>query len=272
MKSLRALRRPIAVLACVLALAPLSLAAMRVLVTVVEQKSGKPVENIKADEFTFLEDKLLRRVEAVEFSSKPIDVMLLVDTSLVGGMVQPVASSLISELREKEQMAVVSFDSSAEMIQDFTSSRQILSESLNKVKYGNTPRVLDALFSAIQDGFDHSVFRRVIFLVTAGLEGRSRVSEKDVARLARKKGVSIYPIYAAGSAKGMFEDLARMTGGASFHLRDLQKAGSKPSERIFEAARSNYTLTITGNLGLGEKIRVEVKRPDKLLISALPLD
>ena len=49
--------------------------------------------------------------------------MLLLDTSLVGGMVQPVAENLIAQIQPKEQMAVVSFHSSADLIQDFTSSQ-----------------------------------------------------------------------------------------------------------------------------------------------------
>jgi VWFA-related protein len=249
-------------------------AAMRILVTVVEQKTGRPVENLKADDFLVLEDKLPRKVEAAEFSRQPIDVMLLVDTSLVGGMVQPVASNLIGALNEKEQMAVVSFDSSTEMIQDFTSSHQLLEAALGKVKYGNSPKVLDALFAAMDGGFDHSTFRRVILLVTAGLEGPSRLHEREVIRLARKNGVSIYPVYAAGSGRSLFETLSRGTGGASFLLRELQKsaAGQSPAARIYDVVRGNYTLTITGNLGLGEKVKVEIKGQPKLQTSALPLD
>ena len=38
-----------------------------------------------------------------------------------------------------------------------------------KVKYGNEPHVLDALFAAIDGGFQSSSFRRVIVLVTAGV-------------------------------------------------------------------------------------------------------
>jgi hypothetical protein len=36
--------------------------------------------------------------------------------------------------------------------------------------------------------------------------------------------------------------------------------------------RSHYTLTLSGNLSLGEKLKVEVARPVKLLVSALPLE
>jgi VWFA-related protein len=248
--------------------------AMRVIVTVIEQKSGRPVENLTAQDFSVLEEKTAKRVEGAEFARRPVDVMLLVDTSLVGEMVQPVASSFIGELKDKEQMAIVAFDSSAELIQDFTSSRELLSGALRKVKYGNSPKVLDALFAAMEGGFEHATYRRVVLLVTTGLEGYSRVNEREVIRLARKAGVSIYPVYAAGSGRSLLETLARQTGGASFHLRDMQRAGGSgsPAARILDVVRGHYVLTVAGNLGFGEKVKVEVRRPDKLLVSALPLD
>jgi VWFA-related protein len=251
-------------------------ASMRLIVTVVEPKTGKPVEDLKAEDFIVLEDKLNRRVEAASFARQPIDVMLLLDTSLVGGAVQPVAQGLIGELKEKEQMAIVAFDASAEMIQDFTGSRQLLADSLQRVKYGNLPRVLDALFAAMDGGFENATFRRVILLVTTGYEGDSRLHERDVIRMARKQGVSIYPVYATGAEKGMMEELARRSGAASFSLREMQKSGGQSSipGRIFDVLRAHYTVTISGNLGLGEKVKVEIKgrEKDKLRVSALPID
>jgi len=248
-------------------------ASMRVIVTVVEQKTGRPVEDLKLEDFLFLENNVSRKIEAAEFARKPVDIMLLVDTSLVGGVVQPIAASLIGELQEKEQMSIVSFDSSAELIQDYTSSKQLLSAALGKVKYGNTPKVLDALYAAMDGGFRNTIYRRAILLVTAGLEGNSRASEKDVIRFAQKNNVSIFTVFTAGSGRSMFENLARRTGGASFLMRDLQRNGQgSPSARIFDVVRGHYTLTLTGNLGLTEKVRVEVKRPDKLFLSVLPLD
>jgi VWFA-related protein len=256
----------------VLAISPLS-AATKVLVTVVEQKSGRPVADLKAGDFTLLEDKSARRIESAEFSTDPIDVMLLLDTSLVGGMVQPVAENLIAQLQPKEQMAIVSYHSSADLIQDFTSSKQLLVQAAAKVKYGNTPRLLDALYAAIDGGFEHSTFRRVILVLTTGAEGPSRTGEREVVKLARRNGVSVYPIYAVGYEKSLFENLARQTGGASFNLRNLSKTGGQqPGPRIFEVLRSHYTLTLPGNLALGEKIRIEVNRPEKVFASALPLD
>src|SRR5437016_4669139 len=97
-------------------------AATRLVVTVVEPKTGHPVTGLKAQDFTLFDDKKPLRVEDAEFSQSTIDVMLLLDTSLMGQMVQPVGETLIAQLQPKEQMAVVAYHSSADLIQDFTSS------------------------------------------------------------------------------------------------------------------------------------------------------
>ncbi len=248
-------------------------AATRILVTVVEPKSGRQVTDIKAQEFSVLDDRTARAVEGAEFTRDTLDIMLLLDTSLAGGLVQPVAENLIAQIQPKEQMAVVSFHSSADLIQDFTSSKQLLMRAISQVKYGNAPRVLDALYAAMDGGFGSSTFRRVILLLTAGVEGPSRTSERDVVRLARRNGVSIFPVYMIGAERSLLENLARQSGGASFSLREMKKsAGAQPGPVIFDAARGHYVVTVAGNLSLGEKLKVEVKRQQKLFVSALPLE
>ena len=47
---------------------------------------------------------------------------------------------------------------------------------------------------------------------------------------------------------------------------------SRQAPRIFEAVRGNYTLTLAGNLALGEKLKIQVPGKRKLDISTLPLD
>jgi VWFA-related protein len=247
--------------------------ATKILVTVIELKSGAPVLNLQAQDFTVLDDKTPRQVEAVDFTHDTLDIMLLVDTSLVGPMVQPLSEELIAQLQPKEQMAVVAYHSSADLIQDFTSSRELIRRSLAGVKYGNEPHLLDALFAAIDTGFQDSIFRRVVVLLTSGFEGNSRSNERSVIRLAQRRQVSIFPVYMAGNERSLLETLARETGGASFNARGLRKGSAdQPGQRVFEVLRSHYTLTVSGNLGLGEKLKVEVKRPDKLQVSALALE
>jgi VWFA-related protein len=247
-------------------------ASTRLLVTVVDQRTGRPVTDLKAGEFRVHDEGVLRKVEAAEPAQGLLDVMMLLDTSLVGAIVQPVAESIIAQLHSKDQMAIVSFHSSADLIQDFTSSKELLRRALLRVKYGNVPNVLDALYAAIEDGFHESSFRRVLILLTAGLEGSSRVSEREVLRLARRRNVSIYPVYVLGSGRSLFETLARETGGAWFVVRELKRMGSPPGPRIFEVIRSPYILTLSGNLSLGERVKVEIERPGRYQISALALE
>lgn len=260
-------------LTLVVLLPAIAAAQTKVLVTVVEPKTGKPVTDLKAPDFTILEDKTPRTIHSAEFTTGTIDIMLLLDTSLAGGMVQSLADDLIAQLLPKEQMAIVSFHSSADLIQDFTSSKELLNRAIHSVKYGNQPSVLNAIYAAIDGGFQSTTFRRVLLLLTTGVEGGGRVTEKQVVKLARQNGVSIYPVYVIGYERSLFENLARQTGGASFNLRDLRKESEKViGTRIFEVLRSHYLLSVGGNLALGEKVSVQVKRPTKLFISSLPQD
>lgn len=190
------MRRKPTVAVLFLALVSTLAASTKLLVTVVEPKSGQPVTGLRAEDFTVLDDKTPRQVESAGYESAVLDVILLLDTSLVGPMVQPVADNMIAQLQPKEQMAVVAFHSSADLIQDFTSSKDLLGRALAQVKYGNSPHVLDGLYATIDGGFQNSTFRRVILLLTAGMEGNSRVKENEVVSTARRNGVSIFVVYA----------------------------------------------------------------------------
>ena len=259
-------------IACLFILAPAG-AATKILVTVVEQKTARPVSDLTAADFSVIDSEAPRRVEAAAYATGNVDIMLLVDSSLVGGMVQPVAADLIAQLHEKEQMALVAYHSAADLVQEFTSSKDLLRRALSGIRYGNEPRVLDAVFAAADGGFEGTVLRRVILLLTTGIEGSGRVSERSVVRVARKNGISIYTLYLSGQERGLFEALARQTGGAAMSIRELSKEKDKAASRVFDVIRGAYTLTLAGNLAVGEKVKVEVKRPGaKLFVSALPLD
>jgi Mg-chelatase subunit ChlD len=231
------------------------------------------VTSLAAGDFLLTDGSSPRRIESAKFETGAVDVMLLVDASLAGQMIQEAAGSMVAQLGEKEQMAVVAFHSTPDLIQDFTSSKQRLTAAIGGIRFGNDPRMLDAVFAGADGGFENSTWRRVIVLITAGIEGRSRVSEASVIRVARKNGVSVFPVFALGYERGMFETLARNTGGAVFSMRDLSKATKAPAARIFEVMRGWYSVMVSGNLALTEKFKLEVKQPGrKLLVSALALD
>jgi Mg-chelatase subunit ChlD len=184
-----------------------------------------------------------------------------------------VAGLFIDQLQPKEEMALVEFASSADLIQDFTSSKQLLKRAVESVKYGNQPKLLDALYASINGGFSNSTYRKVIFLLTTGYEGSSRIRDpRDVVRLAQKNSVTICPIYLVGAERSMMEELASRTGGASFRINSRDQAVTrKQIADIVAAVRSHYVLTLSGNKMPGEKFKLSVNRPEKLFVSYLPL-
>jgi Mg-chelatase subunit ChlD len=189
-------------------------------------------------------------------------------------MVQGIAPGLIEQLGEKEQMAIVAFHSTPDLIQDFTSSKELLQKAIARLKFGNDPDVIGAIYASADTGFENALERHVILLVSPGLDAGGRVSIEATIKLARKNGVSVYLISPRGFS-GWYEDIAKRTGGAAFNLRELAKAVKEEKQiapRILEAVRGNYTLTLAGNLALGEKLKIQVPGKRKLDISALPLD
>lgn len=266
------MRRSVCLVALMAAGLP-ALAGNRLLVTVVDRRSGEPVTDLKCEEFRVTVAGAPKTVEQCEFTTGIVDTMLLLDSSLIGNIVSPLAFDLIKQLGEKEQMAIVAYHSSAELIQDFTSSQERLRSAVEQVQFGNAPRLLDALYAAIREGFTGASYRRVILLLTSGVDGPSTVSEKEVTRLARRQGVSIYPVYVMGYGRSLMERLAAQTGGASFNLRDMgERMRGSPAERIFQVVRGHYILTLSGRLPLGDDFKVEVTRKQRLLVSALPLE
>jgi hypothetical protein len=231
----------------------------KLLVSVFNEKTGEPLTNLTAANFIVTDDRTPLTVVSAKFQTGTLDIMLLVDTSLVGEMVRPLGAAFIAALEEKDQMAIVSYHSSADLIQDFTSSKQLLQGALAKVEYGNSPRVLDALFATLDGGFESSTSRRAVILLSAGVEGNSRVPEAEVHRLTRARRVSIYPVFVMGAERSMFQRLADQSGGAYFAARKLKLDPRPLAARVYSAARGQYEIEVSGVYTLGNRVEVAVQ-------------
>ena len=233
---------------------------VKLLVTVVDEKTGHPIDNLQASNFLILDDKKPLQVVSAEYQKHLLDVMVLLDTSALGEAVRPLGASFVDGLGEKEQMAIVAYHDSAELLQDFTDSKELLRNSLRQLRYGNNPRALDGLFAALDSGFDvSSAGRRVIVVLTAGVEGRSHVALGEVLRLAREKRVSIYPVYASGADRALFRRLAQRTGGADFGERRLKLKPKEMAEVVYSVLRGSYTLELSGVYTLGERLEISIQ-------------
>lgn len=242
--------------------------AAKVLVTVVDAATGEAVIGLTASDFGAIENRVVKRVESVAVADGPLDLLLLIDASLAGDITKPAATAIIGQMNRSERMALATLGDKANRLLDFTASQEDLRHALEMASSEGDPRLLDGICAALEIPFPNARARRALVVLTAGIEGLNRNTVQDVIRLARKNRVSIYPVFVHGSSRGMFETIAKQTGGAAFSLRDHKAV---TGARVLQAVRGAYWLQLAGSTPSGERLRIHVKGREKTFVSALPL-
>ena len=243
-------------------------------VTVYDERTAESVTGLGPERFSVRDGNTALQVVSARELDTPVDTLLLVDSSMVGNAVRPIAEAVIGRLDEGDSAALVSFDESADLLQDFTSDHRALSKGLDRIEYGNLPRLHDALYAAIDGGFSSGSNRKAIIVLSAGVIARSRTSEAEVIELARAKGVSVYPVFVRTAARGALRRLALRTGGASIAAK---RTGLEPRQlagRVLEAVAGQYELSVSGVYTLGDQVTAEIASQTKTNLSAsvLPID
>lgn len=243
-------------------------------VTVYDERTAETVTGFGPERFSVKDGNTALQVVSARELDTPVDTLLLVDASMVGNAVRPIAEAVIGGLDEGDSAAVVSFDESADLLQDFTSDQSALSKALDRIEYGNLPRLHDALYAAIDGGFSGGSNRKAIIVLSAGVIARSRTSEAEVVELARAKGVSVYAVFVRNDARGALRRLVLRTGGASIAAKRTGLEPRRLATRILEAVGSQYELSVTGVYALGDQVTAEIISQTKTNLSAsvLPVD
>jgi len=230
----------------------------RLLVTVVDTM-GAPLTDLPAGSFQVLVDKSPRQVVKAEYQKDLLNVALLIETSAYAGMgraeqIGRFAGFLIQQLGDKEQMSVISYASSADILQEFTSSKSLLMRSLGGIKNGNDASIMDAIYATVDGGFQGAVGRNVVVVISTGAEGFNKVKRPEIVELAERRKVSIFGVSLSGN-KDPLERLAEETGGAYYGGRDLRQPDSL-AKNLMNSLRGYYVLTVNGSLD--GSINVEV--------------
>lgn len=237
-----------------------SLAAqdLRLLVTAFDERTGEAYTDLKAESFAIQDSSTPLRILEAEYVQDNMDLMLLVDSSRVGQIVTPLVGPLIERLPEGSQMALVGFDMSATLVQDFTSSKDLLRRGWGSMRYGNNPRILDALYAVLDGGFENTTARRVALVIAAGVEGASRTPPADVLELARRRGVQIHFAFVEGADARLMRDVASGAGGAWFHAKKLDLTPDQLAERVYSVIQGRYAVKAGGVTTLGNRLKAEI--------------
>jgi Ca-activated chloride channel homolog len=271
-------------------------------------RQGKVAYGLKRNQFRVFENGVEQEIayfeapEAVNdpgSNSKPLTVALMLDisdsTQFKLTKIQSAALTFIDLLRAGDRVLVVSFDKQAQILSEATEDRNVLRESIKRIKTGGGTGLYGALDEIINRHLLRVIGRKAIVLLTDGVDTTSKDASFDSSiRSAETSDVAIFPVqyhtytdfsdnpsretYTAGSfgsvshvtKNGEFASeaykratlylrlLADKTAG-HFQFADSAKNLARSFETIATQLREQYTLGYYPKSKVGERRQIEVK-------------
>ena len=265
----------------------------------VRDKKGALIPSLEKNDFTVLEDG---KPQTIKYFTRetdlPLTIGLLVDVSgsqrnLIN-IEQSAASQFFSQvLRKKDLAFLMMFGEEAELLQDYTSSPRLLTQGLQELRVssgvqgihpGPVPTVggprgtvlYDAVYLAAHDKLQGEVGRKVIVVITDGVDQGSRLSINEAMEAAQKADAVIYSIdYSdpsaygygfgfGGGGEGALRKMSEETGGHVYKV-DRKHTLNQVFQELQDEMRSQYMIGYTPNNDVrdGAYRKLEIKLSNK---------
>lgn len=186
---------------------------------------GQPVPDLTAGDFSVV-GELADRAEVVSvrsFSDEavPINVVLMIDvSSSMAGMpiesARAAASAFIEAIGPNDPVAVMTFSTGTNLIQDFTTDKDALNAAVSNLGFGGETFLFDGALAAVEKAAESENTRRAVILLSDGAQYdttlSSRATQQDVLDLAVVNGVPVYTIgLGFGADRHYLENLSENT-------------------------------------------------------------
>jgi VWFA-related protein len=201
-------------------------------VTTVMDAAGRHVPNLKADDFTILEDGVPQKISHfTQDRDVPVSVGLLLDTS--GSMQAKISAAteaierFMNNVHADDDIFLMSFDRDIELEQDFTSDRRKLVRALNGLRPGGATVLYDGLQVALEKVSRGRHDKRAILVLSDGIDqGSKRIKLDQLLESIRGAEVLVYGL---GTAPTVYADPAEHV---PFTLPTQQSAARGPSQLL----------------------------------------
>ena len=220
----------------------------------VRNKNGGLVGNLTGEDFTVLEDG---KAQTIKYFARetdlPLTIGLLVDVSrsqerLIETERRAASEFFTSVLRKKDLAFLISFGEEAELLQDSTGSPRLLESGLNDLHVsapvgglhpGPVPTVsqprgtvlFDAVYLAANEKLVREVGRKVLVLITDGVDQGSRIRREQAIEAAHRADAVVYSIY--------YVDPGAYGGWGPGGDGDLRKISEETGGRVFKVDRKH---------------------------------
>lgn len=269
----------------------------------VHDKKNALISTLSKEDFHLFEDG--QSVPIKYFTREtdlPLTIGLLVDVSgsqenLIEVERRAASGFFQSVLKKKDVAFLISFGADSELLQDITGSPRLLQDGLNRLKLnagfsGITPGpvptasspkgtvLYDSVSLAATDRLAKEVGRKVIVLITDGVDQGSTYSIKQAIEAAQKADSVIYSIYYVdpraymgrggfsfgGGGEGYLKQMSEETGGRVFRV-DRGHTLEDAFNQLQQEMRSQYAIgwTPKDDRKDGSYHKIEFKLDDKNL-------
>jgi Ca-activated chloride channel homolog len=177
---------------------------------VVRDKTGRPVPNLRAENFQVFEDGKPQRITNFSTTDAPFEIALLLDTSGSTrediGLIRRAANLFIDALRPGDRVSIVSFNTkqegqaklaTVEVKTPLTDDRDKLRDALEHIGSSNGTPFYDALERVATEVFrdpprDEVKGRRALVALTDGVDSTSDAEFAEARGRLRQSGVISY--------------------------------------------------------------------------------
>ncbi|HSR52621.1 MAG TPA: VWA domain-containing protein [Acidobacteriota bacterium] len=250
---------------------------VNVIVTVTD-KNGRFVTDLPQERFEIYENG--ERQEITNFDNPtdlPLQMALILDTSQsvrtqLDFEKQAARQFVLSLMQRKDRALLVEFDRGVNLVQDFTDRPSMLARAIDNLRAGGGTALFDAIYRVSLDkmSLGRGQDRKVILLITDGMDRDSRRSRDEALEMALRNEVSIYSVgtnrFGADQRKkgwNTLEKLSEKTGGLALFPYSVGKL-EESFDKINKELRSQYLLvynpTNDAKDGKYRKIRVKLKK------------
>jgi len=231
---------------------------VEVYVTVAAAREGRPVPILGPDDFEVLED-----------GDFPLAVALGIDRSFsMAGTPLAMAKSaghvFLGALRPTDRAEIVAIGSLVETLAPLSADRPAQHAALATLTAWGTTSLYDAVLESI-DAIQPAGGRRALVLLSDGDDRYSEHTAEAVLAHARESDVLVYPIALGDRIPALFGQLAALTGGRAFHVRQAREL-APTLEAVASELRGQYLIGYApapvepGAPPMWRSIEVRVKR------------
>ncbi len=187
---------------------------------------GVPITGLSRDHFTVTEDGAAQTIDTFAEADVPLSVAIAIDRSwsMAG---EPLARArragrlFLDSLAPPDQAMVIAVSGRVEVVAPLSADLSGARAALDRLDPWSTTALHDAILEAV-DLVQAGTGRRALVLLSDGVDRYSQATAADVAARVRARDVMVYPVSIGRSPSELFAELASLTGGRSFHARDVK--------------------------------------------------